>query len=272
MRPRFKGINRVDTARDKSTRGPAEPVGLNGKPSPDLEPFRTGPFNPLDKVMTSSEPNNMVMEHYRKLYVKLFHIGRESELQTIAITSALPCEGKTLTSINLGLVMARDMDRPVLLVDCDMRRPQVSAMLGIEEKGPGLAEVLAGSASVEDSVVRLLGENLYILPAGRIPSNPTELLFNKMERFTSRMREIFSFIIIDTPPVVPMPDQHLLSSIVDGFILVVLAGKTPREALSTALDSLSECNVLGLVFNGMKHTRSTNYYYNNYYSKRKGGS
>jgi len=91
-----------------------------------------------------------------------------------------------------------------------------------------------------------------------------------MGPFVKQMKELFAFIIIDTPPVIPMPDQHLLSDMVDGFMLVVMAGKTPREALSTALDSLSECNVLGMVLNGLEYTRSSHYYYDSkkYYQSR----
>jgi len=263
MRQIYKGLDKADTDRVKEGGGSTvDQADLDHGHGRELERFSACPFNPADKVMMASEPNTMVIEHYRKLYIKLLHIGRERELKIIAITSALAGEGKTLTSINLGLVMARDIGRPVLLIDCDMRRPQVDSMFGLSEKGNGLSTVLSGEASIEEAVVRLQGENLYILPAGDIPKNPTELLINKMEFTLKQMKELFAFIIIDTPPVVPMPDQHLLSDLVDGFILVVLAGKTPREALSMALDSLFECNVLGLVLNGMEHTRSTHYYYN----------
>ncbi len=275
MRPHFMKIQSVDMAHEEEGGGspsgsPATRSGLDSGHGPELERFPAHPFDPADKVMAASEPNAMVVEHYRKLYIKLLYMAKEIELKTLAVTSALAGEGKTLTSINLGLVMARDIGRPVLLVDCDMRRPQVSSMLGLPEKGPGLSTILADEASIDQAIVRLQGENLYVMPAGETPINPTELLIKKMGPFVKQMKELFAFIIIDTPPVIPMPDQHLLSDMVDGFMLVVMAGKTPREALSTALDSLSECNVLGMVLNGLEYTRSSHYYYDSkkYYQSR----
>lgn len=277
MRPLFKKIQSVDNTQEgggspngSPSGSPMTLSGLDGSHGPELERFQASAFEPADKVMGASEPNAMVVEHYRKLYVKLLYIEKETELKTLAFTSALAGEGKTLTSINLGLVMARDIGRPMLLVDCDMRRPQVSSMLGLPAKGPGLSAVLSGEASIDQAIFRLQGENLYVMPAGETPPNPTELLIKKMDRFVKQMKELFAFIIIDTPPVLPMPDQHLLSDMVDGFILVVMAGKTPREALSTALDSLSECNILGLILNGLEHTRSSHYYYASakYYKRR----
>lgn len=270
MRPLFKKIQSVDMAQEGGGSPNGSPMPLSGLDSghgPELQRFPARSFDPADKVVEASEPNTMVVEHYRKLYIKLLHLGSMSELKTLAVTSALAGEGKTLTSINLGLVMARDIGRPVLLVDCDMRRPQISSMLGLPEKGPGLSTVLAGEASIDQAIFRLQEENLYVMPAGEIPQNPTELLIKKMGRFVEQMKKLFAFVIIDTPPVLPMPDQHLLSDMVDGFILVVLAGKTPREALSTALDSLSECTVLGLVLNGLEHTRSSHYYYDYHYRR-----
>jgi capsular exopolysaccharide synthesis family protein len=193
----------------------------------------------------------------------------------ILVTSAMPREGKTTISANSALVLAQRGSR-VLLVDADLRRPGVEKLFGIRPHG-GLSTLISGSSSVEDVIVPSSEvPNLWILPAGPIPPQPTELLGSTvMKDYITRWRNEFDHIIIDTPPCLSVTDAVLLSPEADRVILVARSGQTTRPALRRACDLLLQVNarVMGIVLNALNlHSVEGYYYYgtrysNHYYSE-----
>ena len=171
------------------------------------------------------------------------------------ITSSTNGEGKSVSAVNLGVVMAQDSGKPVLLIDCNMRKPAVDSLLGIRSD-KGLADVLSGGTQLQDALVKTEIPNLTVLPAGQIASNPNELLASdKMKTILTELRPQFEAIILDTPAVIPFADPRILGKIVDGVILIVRAGKTRREVVARAESILKSvgANIMGYVLTGIEY-------------------
>lgn len=231
-------------------------------PSPQLtgEPLPSGHFSSLSSYFY---PGSEVAEAYRALRTSILLSGFGAPPKTIMITSSLPQEGKTTTSINCAIVLAQRGGR-VLLVDADLRRSGLRRALGISTTA-GLSTVLAGIDSFEKSVIPSPQlRNLFVLPAGRTPPNPAELLSsNSFKNQLARWRQDFDHIIIDTPPVLSVTDAVALSVEVDSVILVVRAGQTNKTALLRARELLSGVNArtTGVVVNAVDAEISRYYGY-----------
>lgn len=216
-----------------------------------------GPEAPVEDVSAVNKrriallhPNSYVAEQFRTLRARLDSLAAERPVGVIAVTSALAGEGKTTAAANLAIVSAMSVGRKVLLVDCDLRRPKVQTALGLRPEF-GLAEVLTGQASLDRALVKVDGTNLDVLPVRGMPSNPSELLAaERMRALVEELRRSYDLVLFDTPPVLALPDAKILSELVDGVILVVRAGETPREDVDAALDVLDRRRILGLVLNG----------------------
>jgi capsular exopolysaccharide synthesis family protein len=169
----------------------------------------------------------------------------------IAITSPGAGDGKTVTSINLAGVLARDSAQRVLLIDADLRRSSVSAQLGLETGAPGLADLVARSPKPLTALIKhpeVCGFDL--LPAGSSAMSVQSLF--RSDRFAKVLEEargLYDYVLLDTPPLAPVFDAAVLARAVDGVIMVVAAGKTPRRLLAVALDLLDPAKVIGIVFN-----------------------
>jgi capsular exopolysaccharide synthesis family protein len=185
------------------------------------------------------------------------------------ITSALPQEGKTTTSINTAVVLAQKGVR-VLLIDADLRRPSIHKTLGM---GPhtGLSNVLTGSTTVDQSIVRSpVLPNLFVLPAGTPPPNPAELLASpNMRDVLQQLREQYDHIVIDTPPSLSVTDAVVLSPRADAVILVIRSGQTTKQALRRSRDILFQVNakVVGVLLNAVDLSSPDYYYYYEYQGK-----
>ena len=203
------------------------------------------------RLVTLTAPDTFAAERYQGLRLKLEQLRAEKALRVIAVTSPGAGDGKTLTSINLAGVLARESDAKILLVDADLRRSSVSAQLGLEPGAPGLADLIAGGKkSLAELIRRPDTCGFDVLPAGS-SSRSVQKLF-RAERFTqilAEARERYDYVLLDTPPLVPVYDAAVLARQVDGVILVVAAAKTPRKLLGAALDLLDASKVVGLVFN-----------------------
>jgi polysaccharide biosynthesis transport protein len=187
------------------------------------------------------------------------------------VTSGLPQEGKTTTSLNSATVLAQRGSR-VLLIDADLRRPRLHQILGLNAT-PGLSNLLTGSATPTQVIQSTEVPNLFCVPSGSIPPHPAELLASDLMRENLRVwREEFDHIIIDTPPVLSVTDAVMLSAYAESTVVVVRAGKTRKEALRRvrALLSQVKTRVLGVVINGVDMGSPEHYYY--YYGKRYGDS
>jgi protein-tyrosine kinase len=198
------------------------------------------------------QPDSFVAEQFRTLRARLDALAAERPVRTIAVTSAMPDEGKTTAALNLALVASMNVERRVLLVDCDLRRPKVHIALGLRPEC-GLAEVLSGEGTVDRAILKLDGTNLLVLPVRTTPPNPSELLASeRMRTLVEELARSYDQVIFDTPPTLALPDAKTLSELTDGLVFVVRANQTPRDDVAAALDILDRRRVLGVVLNGVE--------------------
>jgi capsular exopolysaccharide synthesis family protein len=194
-------------------------------------------------------PKSLAAEQYRALRTRLSHAEGSSALRTVLVTSPQKGEGKSVTAANLALTMAQEMQRRVVLLEADLRKPSLQQLFGLPA-GPGLAEFLSGACELEDAMKFLPDFNLTVIAAGAAPTNPAELLGSTaMRRLLDQLRTRFDRVILDTPPVLPLADVAVLAPIVDGALLVVRAGVTPKPAIENALRAFDSSRLLGIVLN-----------------------
>jgi succinoglycan biosynthesis transport protein ExoP len=214
------------------------------------------------ELVTQSRPKSQMAEAYRALRTSLLLTSPGGPPKVILITSALPQEGKTTTSINSAIVLAQKGTR-VLLIDADLRRPSIHKTLGMGP-GSGLSNVLTGSATLRQAIIRSpILPDLFVLPAGTPPPNPAELLAStNMKDVLDELRQQFDHIVIDTPPTLSVTDAVALSTSADRVILVIRSGQTTKQALRRARDILLSVNapVCGVLLNAVD-LRSPDYYY-----------
>lgn len=209
------------------------------------------------------DPFGPASEAVKKVRTNLLFVNATSDNRhTCLVTSASPGEGKTTTVINLGLALA-ESGRRVLIIDADLRRPRIAEALGLEG-AVGLTTVLVGDAEPEDVIQPWQRSNLSVLAGGEIPPNPSELLGSGgMRELMRRMGREFDFVLIDTPPVLPVTDAIVLSELV-GSVLAVVSADTRRRELQEALRAFetSDVKVSGLVMTKTAPEGRNNYYYN----------
>ena len=221
------------------------------------------------ELVTQERPKSQMAESYRALRTSLLLTSLGGPPKVILITSALPEEGKTTTSLNCAIVLAQRGTR-VLLIDADLRRPSIHKTLGM---GPriGLSNVLTGSSTVEQAIVRSgVLPNLFVLPAGTPPPNPAELLgSSNMKNILDQLREQYDHIVVDTPPTLSVTDAVIMSIWADRVILVIRSGHTTKQALRRARDTLMQVNarVCGVLMNAVDLHSPDYYYYHEYRGK-----
>ena len=206
---------------------------------------------PGSELVTYHQGRSGQAESFRTLRTNLLFQGSVEPIHTLVVSSAVPGEGKTTTASNLAVAYAQQGLR-VLLVDCDLRKPRMNELFRVPRK-PGVTELVLGQVSLGHAVQAFEAvENLYLLPAGQLPPNPTELLGgNRMREVLATLREEFDIVILDTPPLSGGADGAILGAMVDGVILVVRAGQTDREQVRHAGRQLATvgANLLGAVMN-----------------------
>jgi capsular exopolysaccharide synthesis family protein len=208
-------------------------------------------------------PTSFEAEQYRGLRHVVEQLHKTADLSVIAVSSPEPADGKTTTAINLAGALAQAPEARVLLVDADLRRSSVGDLLGLGDIGGcGLVDaILAPGLALQDVVRRCPSFNLSVLPAGRRPSSPYELLKSShLGELFEEARRRFDYIVVDTPPVVPFPDCRVIAKWVDGFLVVVAAHKTPRTLLEETLNLMDPAKIVGLVFNRIDRPLSGYYY------------
>jgi polysaccharide biosynthesis transport protein len=224
------------------------------------------------ELVTQVRPQSQMAESYRALRTSLLLSNLGSPPKVIMVTSALPQEGKSTTSINCGVVLAQKGVR-VLLIDADLRRPSIHKTLGMGPRS-GLSNVLTGSSTLEQTITRSsILPNLYILPAGTPPPNPAELLASSnMRDVLAQLREQYDHIVVDTPPTLSVTDAVVLSPRADAVLLVIRSAQTTKQALRRARDILTQVNakVVGVLLNAVDLTSPDYYYYYEYQSKYSG--
>jgi capsular exopolysaccharide synthesis family protein len=216
-------------------------------------------------VVSLVAPHSMEAEQYRVLRHGIEEKHHESGLQVLAVTSAAPGDGKTLTAVNLAGALAQSPGSRVLLIDADLRCGTVHELLRLSG-GRGLVDAILDEALGLDDVVRQPARfNLSVLPVGQTAVAPYELL--KSPRFAGLLaaaRARYQYVVVDTPPVALLPDARLIEQWIDGVVMVVAAHKTPRRLVEAALDVMNPDKMLGIVWN-REHRRTSSYgYYGSY--------
>lgn len=219
-------------------------------------------------VISKSDRYSVRTEAFRQLRTNVQFIRADNPPKIVAITSALPGEGKTTSSINLAIMFAQAGLR-TLLIEGDLRRPKVSEYLSIDGKENGLSELLNGMLDVEKHEDLLStfksteNANLYVMPTGKIPPNPSELLNSpRFAKLIEKLRNEFDYVIIDCPPLLPVTDAALITTKVDGAVIVIKAGDTNVKQFEVARDSIISvgAHVLGVALNMIPTNRTGNDY------------
>ena len=205
----------------------------------------------LDSHLVSFiDPTSFEADQYRtlRLVIEQVHVGKK----LIAVTSAVAGDGKTTTALNLAGALAHAPEARILVVDLDLRTPSVGHRLGLANQSPGLVDLILDPDMTLDDVVRRHPQfRLAVLPAGRALTVTYELL--KSPRLGAVLQEArgqYDYVVLDTPPLVPVPDCRLIADWTDGFVLIVSAHRTPRPLFEDALNLLDPTKVIGIVFNG----------------------
>ena len=215
------------------------------------------------QLPTMSDRRGVVAEAFRTMRATLALISGRDKNRVFLVTSAIPGEGKTFTSTNFAATLAQQ-DLKTLLIDADLRKPSVSKLLFNENRKPGLSEVLLGQCRAEDAILPTAVENLWVMPAGGIAPNPSELLAQgKMRELVESLKDKYDRIVIDSSPVLAVRDPLLLAPLVDACCLIVRAGHSPSKASTTALRLLSEGGVpaKGIVLNAVRQGSGAYYSY-----------
>jgi succinoglycan biosynthesis transport protein ExoP len=221
------------------------------------------------EMVAQVRPHSQMAESYRALRTSLLLTNLGAPPKVIMVTSALPQEGKTTTSMNTALVLAQKGVR-VLLIDADLRRPSIHKILGWGPRS-GLSNVLTGSATLQQTIQpSSILLNLSILPAGTPPPNPAELLAStNMRDVLEELRGQYDHIVVDTPPTLSVTDAVVLSPRADAIVLVIRSGQTTKQALRRSRDILTQVNakVSGVLLNAVDLSSPDYYYYYEYQSK-----
>jgi protein-tyrosine kinase len=231
--------------------------------------FETLPTTLSRKVVTDSAMVPASREQYRKLAGALHAAQRTGSLKVVMIASAVAGEGKTLTATNLALTLSESYQRSVLVIDGDLRRPSIHQVFGFDGS-PGLTECLA-TPDERRLPLHRVSERLTVLTAGRASSDPMAgLTSDRMHKLIAEAREVFDWVIIDTPPVGVLTDANLLAAMVDATLLVVKADTTPYYLVQRAVDAIDRERLFGVVLN--QATRTTPAYGYQYYQAYYGNS
>jgi capsular exopolysaccharide synthesis family protein len=238
-----------------------------GEPLDDLRPAEAQSIvEPDSHLVSFLDRASFEAEQYRILRHLVEERRRQTGLRILAVTSPGPGEGKTLTTLNLAGALAQAPGARVLLIDADLRRPSVIPSLGLDcAADQGLAEAMTDpSVGIDDVALYSTRFNLWVMPPGNSNVPVYEVLqLPSLADVLEDARERFDFVLVDTPPAVGFPDYRLLEKWVDGALLVICAGRTPRRMMETALGIIDPAKALGIVFNGA--SGSMNRYYGRYY-------
>ena len=218
-----------------------------------------------EKLVVTERPAQSTIEQYRKLAATLHHAQVEKQLKVVMVSSAVSGDGKTLTSTNLALTLSESYRRRVLLIDADLRRPSVHEVFQVKNVR-GLTDSLKAESDHKLPLIQA-SSYLSLLLAGRPDSDPMSgLTSSRMRRLIGEAAATFDWVVIDTPPVVLLPDANLLAAMVDAAILVIGAGKTPHKLITRAVEALGRNKILGVVLNRVDPSNLAGGYGYGYYA------
>ena len=243
----------------------ARPARARGFVSYDVATARVEPH-----LVAVTQPRSAYCEQFRSLRTKILQAGEREQMKTFVITSAGMGEGKTLTALNLGWLLAQTEGVRALVIDSDLRQPCATEYLAINAPR-GLSEVLGGELSLRESIVRLDPAGLYLMPGGKARDDVAELLSGPtFAKVIAEVRRMFDFIIIDAPPLGIFTDANVLINRADAALMVVRAGKTRYAMVDKLLEQLPRERMLGVVLNRADEQLESNsyYYQQRYYQPR----
>jgi protein-tyrosine kinase len=215
-------------------------------------------------VFEGNDEKHLGAERFRTLRSRLYQIAGTRPLRRVMVTSSVPAEGKTFVAANLVQSIVRQPDRKVLLIDADLRASRLHQVLGAP-RSPGLSDYLIGAADEFQVVQKGSDANLCFIPGGREVSNPSELLMNdRLKKLLELMTPLFDWIILDTPPVLPVHDASMMADVCDGVLFVVRAGMTDHEMAAKATAEFQDRNLLGVVLNRVEDGAGYGGYYYGY--------
>lgn len=227
------------------SRYPSEPISLPSQ----------------SRLVCLTDRENPTAEAVRLLGVRLRDLRRTRTLKTVLVTSTIPQEGKSTISANLACALAYASDERILLVEGDMRRPTLTQMFGLH-KTRGISEAVKEQDGLQTSVYRLEGAGLWLLPAGGASRNPLELLQSqKLPAIMEQLATHFDWVIIDSPPVLPLADTSIWMRLAEGILVVTRQGITQKQQLQKGLDAIDPHKLLGILMNGTMASTYSGYYY-----------
>ena len=212
------------------------------------------------RLVSLTAKESLGAEKFRFLGVRLRQLRQNRPIKKVLVTSSIAEEGKSLTAANLALTLARRQQQRVLLLEGDLRRPVLAGQFGLS-KLVGVSEALQGEFSPTRHIYYLEDPKLWFMPAGHPPENPLELMQSgRLTELMGRLAAGFDWIVIDSPPVLPLADTTVWARLADGVLLVAREGKTERQALKRGVEALGQTNLLGVVLNSCSDTDHSNYY------------
>ena len=228
-------------------------------------------LDPNTNVFINSDPSTPGAEQFRTLRSRLYQLRGNQSLRTVLVTSSIPGEGKTFVSSNLAQAIVRQPDRRALIIDADLRRPRLHLPFGAP-LAPGLTDYLRGEADEYAVIQNGHENNLCFIPGGNEVTNPSELLANgRMKALLDRVTPVFDWVILDSPPCLPVADASVLGDMCDGVLLVVRSGSTPSELAQKAVQELQGKNIVGVVLNAVERGHLYDSYYYDSYGYGSGG-
>ena len=212
-------------------------------------------------LVTAAESESLAAEAFHLLGMRLRHLRRQRPLKKVLITSTIPQEGKSMVAANLACTLALRTQQKVLLLEGDIRRPTQSKIFGLPNRS-GICEWLDGQGSLVKNMYKLESPGIWILPAGFATGNSLDLL--QSGRVTPMMEQLtnwFDWIVIDSPPILPLADTSVWTNMADGILLVTRQGTTQKRQLKRGLEALATQKVIGAILNSAKSVEKTDYYY-----------
>ncbi len=232
------------------------------KPVRQLGEFPTVPVKlvPTSRLVSLTDKDSLGAEQFRFLAVRLRQLQQARALKKVLITSTLPEEGKSTVCANLAATLARRKQQKVLLLEGDLRRPVQTQLFG-GAKLAGLSEWLQAGNPTVSNIYFLDGPGFWLMPAGHPPENPLELMQSgKLSELLDQLGAWFDWVVIDSPPVLPLADTSVWSRVADGILMVVREGKSEKRQLQRGLDVIDPSRLLGVVINSCSNTVHEDYY------------
>jgi len=211
------------------------------------------------RLVFFTEPDSLAAEKFRFLGVRLRQLQQTRSLKKVLVTSTIPEEGKSFVAANLAGVLARRKQK-VLLIEGDLRRPSLAQQFGFGRVA-GLGEWLQGDRSKVSNIYRLNGPDFWMMPAGNPPANPLELMQSgSLSQLMGQLSALFDWIIVDSPPLLPLADTTVWVRMTDGILLVARQGKTEKAMLQRGLETIKKSELIGVVINGCTDSNVSSYY------------